>query len=142
MHLFVYGTLLSIIPSSMAKFLRRRATLVGPATVAGALYDLGMYPGFQTVDGGEVHGELHELDATKEEETLAMLDAYEGVTGEPEDEYIRTEISCRLENGRVVTAQTYISRSIPATAKQIESGNYQQFYAGNTEHQRFVNGGE
>ena len=142
MHLFVYGTLLSSIPSSMAKFLRRRATLVGPATVSGALYDLGMYPGFQTDGNGEVHGELHELDITKADETMAMLDAYEGVTGEAEDEYVRTDISCRLENGRVVTAQTYVSRSIPASAKSIVSGDYQQFYAGNPEHQRFVNGGE
>lgn len=142
MHLFVYGTLLSCIPSSMAKFLRRRANLIGPAVVTGSLYDLGMYPGFQTGGDEEVHGELHELDATKEEETLAMLDAYEGVTGEAEDEYVRTEISCRLENGRVVSAHTYVSRSIPTATERITSGNYQAFYKGNAEHQRFVNGGE
>ena len=142
MHLFVYGTLLSNIPSSMAKFLRRRATLVGPATVTGTLYDLGMYPGFQATGNGEVHGELHQLDAERQEETLTMLDAYEGVTGEAEDEYVRTEVDCRLANGDVITAQTYVSRTIPTTAAPIATGNYQLFYTDNTEHQRFVNGGE
>ena len=140
MHLFVYGTLLSAVPSSMAKFLRRRATLVGPATVQGRLFDLGMYPGFQMGEG-EVAGELYALEPGKQSETLSMLDAYEGVTGEDEDEYVRTEIICRMNDGSSLTAQTYVSKSIPATASLLANGDYASFFVGNAAHQKFVNGG-
>ncbi|NJC26388.1 gamma-glutamylcyclotransferase family protein [Neolewinella antarctica] len=140
MNLFVYGTLLSDVPSSMAKFLRRRATLLGPATVTGKLYDLGMYPGFKTSGSGEVYGELYELAAGSEKETITMLDAYEGVTGESEDEYRRVKIDCQLNGRKSVDAQTYVSKNIPSSAKRIATGKYAKFYATNKEHQRFVNG--
>ena len=141
MHLFVYGTLLSTIPSSMAKFLRRRATLVGAATVQGQLYNLGMYPGFTTKGSATVTGEVYALDVKRAEETLAMLDAYEGVTGEREDEYHRGTVTCTLQNDRKIEAQTYISSSVPGGAATIAGGDYAEFYQRNAEHQRFVNGG-
>ena len=140
MHLFVYGTLLSDVPSSMAKFLRRRATLVGKATATGRLDDMGMYPGF-TTGGGTIKGELYELDGKRVEETLRMLDAYEGVTGEREDEYRRGKVVCRTASGEEFQAQTYLSVDVPAGAAQIKSGDYAKFYAGSAAHQRFVNGG-
>ena len=140
MYLFVYGTLLSSVPSSMSKFLRRRATLLGAATVNGTLYDLGMYPGF-TTGGGRVRGEVYELEPVREEETLSMLDAYEGVTGEPQDEYVREPIGATLGNGRNVTAITYRSRRLPGDASPIKTGDYARFYAHSKAHQRFVNGG-
>lgn len=125
----------------MSKFLRRRSKLVGKATVAGELYDLGMYPGFKAGGSGRVTGELYKLDDKRASETIEMLDAYEGVTGEKEDEYLRKEVECRVTDGGKFTAMTYISRSIPASAKQITKGNYASFYAGNSNHQKFVNGG-
>ncbi|MGB3801726.1 MAG: gamma-glutamylcyclotransferase family protein, partial [Lewinella sp.] len=65
-YLFVYGTLRSDIPSSMSKFLRRRATLVGKATVAGRLVDLGGYPGFLAGEG-KAKGELYRLSVEEAE---------------------------------------------------------------------------
>lgn len=140
MHLFVYGTLLSNIPSSMSKFLRRRASLVGKATVPGKLYDLGMYPGF--VAGGEdnVVGELYLVKPESEEQTMDMLDAYEGVTGEPEDEYRRTDVTAQVGGGGTFKAQTYEYTGSLGGKKLIPRGNYPAFYEDNAEHARFVNG--
>jgi len=140
MHLFVYGTLLSNIPSSMSKFLRRRASLVGKATVAGKLYDLGMYPGF--VAGGEekVVGELYLIKADGAEQTMEMLDAYESVTGEAEDEYRRVTIEARVGGGGTFTAETYEFTGSVTAKDVIPKGNYPAFFEGNSEHARFVNG--
>ena len=141
MYLFVYGTLLSAIPSSMAKFLRRRATLVGPATTTGTLYDLGMYPGFQVIGTDRVCGELYQLEESRRRETLEMLDSYEGVTGEPEDEYRHENIPCRLAGGREQSALTYVLKRVPKSARAIPGGDYAAFFSDAPRHQRFVAGG-
>jgi len=140
MHLFVYGTLLSNIPSSMSKFLRRRASLVGKATAPGKLYDLGMYPGF--VAGGEdnVIGELYLIKPENEEQTMEMLDAYESVTGEEEDEYRRIELTAQVGGGGSFKAQTYEFIGSVEGRALIPKGNYPAFYASSDEHARFVNG--
>ncbi len=140
MHLFVYGSLLSNIPSSMSKFLRRRASLVGKATTPGALYDLGMYPGF--VAGGDelVKGELYHVNSENEDQTMEMLDAYESVTGEPEDEYARTEVSVQVGGGGTFKADTYVFCGDVSEKTLIPRGDYPAYYAGNAAHERFVNG--
>jgi gamma-glutamylcyclotransferase (GGCT)/AIG2-like uncharacterized protein YtfP len=140
MHLFVYGTLLSNIPSSMSKFLRRRATLIGKATTAGMLYDLGMYPGF--VAGGEapVTGELYRLNPDNQALTMEMLDAYESVTGEPEDQYRRVQVSAQVSGGGTFMAETYEFTGETEGMHLIPRGDYPAYYLGNSEHERFVNG--
>jgi gamma-glutamylcyclotransferase (GGCT)/AIG2-like uncharacterized protein YtfP len=140
MHFFVYGTLLSNIPSSMSKFLRRRANLIGKATTAGNLYDLGMYPGF--VAGGEetVTGELYYLKPDKQVQTLEMLDAYESVTGEPDDQYRRLEISVQVSGGGTFKAETYEFRGDAKGMQLIPRGDYPSYYQGNSNHEQFVNG--
>ena len=140
MHLFVYGSLLSSVPSSMSKFLRRRGKLVGKATTAGRIFDLGQYPGF--VAGGEerVRGELYQLEEEQMTTTLDMLDAYEGVTGEAEDEYRRITIDVRVDDGGEFRAQTYETIRPPAGFEPIARGDYLAFYRQNAAHQRFVNG--
>ena len=141
MHLFVYGTLLSSIPSSMSKFLSRRATLVGAARAPGRLFDLGMYPGYVADGAGEVLGELYHLHPEGEETTWEMLDAYESVTGEAEDEYRREEIRVRTTEGEEYAADTYVFTGEHQQKAVIPNGDYRAFYAGSAEHQRFVNGG-
>ncbi|WP_020567608.1 gamma-glutamylcyclotransferase family protein [Neolewinella persica] len=140
MHLFVYGTLLSNIPSSMSKFLSRRATLIGKAITKGSLYDLGMYPGF--VAGGEetVTGELYHLNSDKQVQTLEMLDAYESVTGEPDDQYRRLEISVQVSGGGNFKAETYEFTGETEGMQLIHRGDYTKYYHGKPDHERFVNG--
>ncbi|THH40577.1 gamma-glutamylcyclotransferase family protein [Neolewinella litorea] len=136
-YLFVYGTLRSDIPSSMSKFLRRRATLVGKATVEGRLIDLGGYPGF-IAGGGTTKGELYRINADQEAETWQMLDAYEGVSGLPSEEYRRIELEVRVGGGGKFHAQTY-EYQLPAGNKpEIPHGDYPPFYRNNPDHRKFT----
>jgi gamma-glutamylcyclotransferase (GGCT)/AIG2-like uncharacterized protein YtfP len=125
----------------MSKFLRRRASLVGKATTPGALYDLGMYPGF--VAGGDelVKGELYHVNPENEEQTIEMLDAYESVTGEPEDEYVRVQVTVQVGGGGTFQAHTYVFRGDITGKTLIPWGDYPAYYAGNAAHEGFVNGG-
>ncbi|MEO0731760.1 MAG: gamma-glutamylcyclotransferase family protein [Bacteroidota bacterium] len=139
-QLFVYGTLLSDIPSSMSKFLRRKGKLIGKATVSGTLYDMGMYPGF--VSGGDkmVKGELYRLEGEKAQLTLDMIDAYESVSGAPEDEYRRITVKGQVSDGGPFEAFTYEMINSPGDMPEIPLGNYSAFYRTNDRHQEFVNG--
>jgi gamma-glutamylcyclotransferase (GGCT)/AIG2-like uncharacterized protein YtfP len=78
-RLFVYGTLRAGSAHPMASFLAARARLLGGASCAGRLLDLGEYPGLVDDDDPRqrVAGELWELDAPAAP-TLAALDEYEG----------------------------------------------------------------
>lgn len=140
MHLFVYGTLLSNIPSSMSKFLRRRAVLVGKATIPGSLHDLGSYPGYFPEGAGTVIGELWRLNDDRREQTLEMLDAYESVTGETDDEYSRLTVLATVGGGGTFSAETYACRADVSGQPLIPRGNYPPFYAQNAAHRRFVEG--
>ena len=108
--LFVYGTLRSEFDNRYARLLRKQATLVGRATVPGAIYRISHYPGYRAEPRGEVHGELYELhDAT----TLETLDDYEG------SEFQRVMI---LVNGEA--AWIYQLREEPARGRRIDSGDF------------------
>ncbi|MEM6769531.1 MAG: gamma-glutamylcyclotransferase family protein [Bacteroidota bacterium] len=140
MYIFVYGTLLTSIPSSMSKFLRRRGQLIGKATVSGTLYDLGMYPGYVAGEEGRVKGELYRLNPETVEMTVDMLDAYESVTGAPEDEYRKIEVMAKVNDGGSFKAFTYEFTKSVAGKAVIPLGDYAAFYPGNEAHGRFVNG--
>lgn len=97
--LFAYGTL---------RDARQRALVLngtpsralGTGTVAGALYDLGGYPGL--LPGSDpVPGTIIELgDPT----ALARLDAYEGVA---QGLYVRERAAARRDGGGVVETWVY-----------------------------------
>ncbi|MBB4079227.1 gamma-glutamylcyclotransferase (GGCT)/AIG2-like uncharacterized protein YtfP [Lewinella aquimaris] len=136
-YLFVYGTLRSDIPSSMSKFLRRRAALVGKATTGGKLVDLGDYPAFVT-GSGTARGELYRISPERAEETWELLDAYEGVSGGAGEEYQRTEIDVRVAAGGKFRAQTYAYRKSVGGKPEIPNGDYLPYYRGNSKHQKFT----
>ncbi|MFT7120458.1 MAG: gamma-glutamylcyclotransferase (GGCT)/AIG2-like uncharacterized protein YtfP [Neolewinella sp.] len=140
MHLFVYGTLLTGIPSSMSRFLLRRARLVGKATIPGKLYDLGMYPGYIPGDAGTVKGELFLLNETQAVQTMEMLNAYESVTGAPEDEYKKVTVKAKVGDGGSFEAMTYEFTKSVEGKMVIPLGDYGAYYPGNKAHERFVNG--
>ncbi|CAH0999410.1 hypothetical protein LEM8419_00708 [Neolewinella maritima] len=136
-YLFAYGTLRSDIPSSMSKFLRRRATLVGKATTSGRLIDLGGYPGF-VQGGGTTTGELYRLNADRVAETWELLDAYEGVAGNASDEYRKSIVSVRVRDGGTFQARTYEYKQGTAGQAEIPNGDYPPFYRSNAAHQKFT----
>lgn len=136
-HLFVYGTLRSDIPSSMSKFLRRRATLVGKATAGGRLVDLGGYPGF--IQGsGTVKGELYRINPDQAEETWQLLDAYEGVTGAGSEDYRKLEIEVRVSGGGAFRALAYEYQKSASGKTEIPHGDYPPYYRNNAEHRKFT----
>lgn len=112
--LFAYGTLLS--GEERAGLLSRHAKERRAATTAGALVDLGAYPGMvrspgrpygEEVQGGEVQGEVVELRAP--EQALLELDDYEDFQGygAPESLYRRIVVRARTQD-RVVHAWAYL----------------------------------
>ncbi|HEX5998681.1 MAG TPA: gamma-glutamylcyclotransferase family protein [Hyphomicrobiaceae bacterium] len=118
-HLFVYGTLLSHAGHAMGARLRRDAQLIGPATMAGRLYNLGRYPGLveapeRPIHGANgttpslVHGEVYALKMPAI--TLRWLDAYEGVLPLRPDQgvYARVERLAWLNSGATLRAWVYV----------------------------------
>lgn len=84
---FVYGTLRK---GASNAFRMEGARLIGPGVVKGRIYVIEWFPAFVRKGGdGWVTGELWEVDGA----LLEALDRYEG------EEYLRTEIEVRPENG-------------------------------------------
>lgn len=77
--LFVYGTLLLDIQSSIAFFLKENAHFVGKGSLSGQLFDLGQYPGavFQKGTAVQIYGHVFEL--IQPDYSLTILDKYEAV---------------------------------------------------------------
>ena len=125
-HLFVYGTLMSGAGHPMGARLGREGRLVGPALIAGRLFDLGRYPALieSGADDGHVHGEVYALSSPGE--SFRWLDAYEGIVPgcEAQSEYARVERTARLSNGRQITAWVYLYRAPLGGAAMIESGRW------------------
>lgn len=98
--LFVYGTLRKGAGHPMHRVLRDGARYVGPATVRGALYDLGGIPGLRLEGDGTVHGEVYAL--TQPTRVLLDLDDYEG------EGYDRLQVEARVDGTGVRTAWAYL----------------------------------
>lgn len=130
--LFVYGTLQSGSDAgygrAMHERLRQEGTLLGPATLAGRLYDLGRYPGVvDPMDAADiVSGELHRL--TDPARSFGWLDAYEKI--DPEDatadnEYARVERSVHPAGAATpVVAWVYLYRWDVSRARHVPEGRW------------------
>lgn len=123
--LFVYGTLLPSTHGDLGA--RERARLMaagvflGPALTQGILLDFGGYPGMMP-GAGLIHGGVYKLNDLPS--VFAWLDAYEGISGSPNDEYQRREISVTLESGEAITASAYVHLKDGATWPVITSGRW------------------
>ncbi len=108
------------MPPGVAPLLRGTVSL-GPARIAGRLFDLGAYPGAVPGGDGEVHGELLQLpDAA----ALAGLDRYEGVDPVQPGRglYRRIRTRARAEDGLAHPCFAYVLASVPAGAREIPGG--------------------
>lgn len=112
----------------MHRVLARAARRVGFATVRGALYDLGTYPGLVITgnDVGRVKGEVYALEPDAAEAALALLDAYEGCA--PSDptphEYRRVHVRLTYEDGTEGEAWTYVLNRPHSGLPRIPDGDY------------------
>jgi gamma-glutamylcyclotransferase (GGCT)/AIG2-like uncharacterized protein YtfP len=130
-YLFVYGTLREDAGHEMYHVLAKHAVFVGAATVRGELYSLGDYPGLVPRHDatGEITGEVYEIGNEALEQTLSILDDYEGLG--PEDplphEYRRELVRVTLSDGRQLEAWAYVvNRSLEGLGR-IHSGDFAEW---------------
>ncbi|MFA8450823.1 MAG: gamma-glutamylcyclotransferase [Bacteroidales bacterium] len=132
-YLFVYGTLLSNVPSRMEHFLRNNTKIIGQGYVLGRLYDLGDYPGaiYDINSKNKIYGELIEL---KNKHTLETIDNYEELGAQwPEPtEYMRIMVTVHLKisnknSYKRLTAFFYNYNYPVSEWDKIDSGNYKEY---------------
>lgn len=135
--IFVYGTLLSAVPSAASKWLREHAKLISEVTFPGVLYDLGSYPGFvsKLERSNLVIGEIYQL--YEPVEAFRYLDQYEGLE-EQEPLYRREELA-HPDHGRV---WTYIYQGETKDLPLIVGGDYRNYYEQQARHRLFIGGSE
>ena len=121
---FFYGTLMT--PFNRVGRLRVDQHLVytGRGTIAGALFDLGIYPAAVPASDAWVWGEVYRMSHPTI--VLQALDELEGCRAdEPESSlYTRALTPVTLEDGRVVDAWAYFYNAPLGRAERIHSGDY------------------
>ena len=120
--LFVYGTLLSGIDHPMGRKLRNEATLLGPASTRGRLYQISWYPGLvPSNDGTEmVKGELYRLP--EPQKSFGWLDEYEAVDS---GEY-RRSVGEVFHKDSLLKAWMYIYQGNVAACKWLIGGDFKE----------------
>jgi gamma-glutamylcyclotransferase (GGCT)/AIG2-like uncharacterized protein YtfP len=121
--LFVYGTLRPFVDIAMAKWLRRAARYLGPATTPGRLYDLGAYPGMRAARGRREHvvGDVYRVMNPR---VFRVLDRYEAGSARNKARFVRERCVVKLDRGGRRNAWTYRYRYSVVSAARIASGDY------------------
>lgn len=133
--IFVYGTLLSAVPSAASKWLYQHAELLGEVSFPGAIYDLGSYPGFVSVPSASdlVLGEIYQLHDIVQ--AFPYLDKYEGL--DEEAPLYRREKLAHPVHGQV---WTYIYQGETKDLPLIVGGDYRKYYEQQARHRLFIRG--
>lgn len=123
---FFYGTLMTPFNRLGRRRIDDQLIYTGRGTIAGALFDLGIYPAAVPAADGRVWGEVYEM--TEAPAVLRVLDEIEGFRfNEPESSlYVRREVPVTLLDGEVVPAWAYFYNAPLGRAERIESGDYLQ----------------
>ena len=121
---FFYGTLMAPFHRAGRLRLDQHLVYVGRGTIAGALFDLGIYPAAVPASDATVWGEVYRV--THPALVLQALDEFEGRRAdEPESSlYTRALTRVRLEDGSVVDAWAYFYNAPLGRAERIHSGDY------------------
>ena len=122
--LFVYGTLRQGCAPHEIAHAAEKLKLVGEASVSGALYELGDYPGAVLSDDPDrkIHGLLFELP--QDETVLRALDDYEEFSPElpHASQFVRVLCEAHLPDGNVVPCWIYRYARPVASERRIEDG--------------------
>jgi gamma-glutamylcyclotransferase (GGCT)/AIG2-like uncharacterized protein YtfP len=139
-YLFCYGTLLrDHAPQSVAALCRRLPRLAA-ASVRGALYDLGSYPGMLLVEAeGEgdddacVRGEIVVVQSSSD---WLRLDTYEGYDdAHPQRSlFKRVRVTATTEAGDKLECWTYVYNRELRNASKIDSGCWRTYLADGEEY--------
>ena len=125
--LFVYGTLRRRSRHPMARRLAELARHVGPAKIAGRLYDLGRYPALQEPTSSDdwVYGDVYDL-GEQIEQTLREMDEYEKIESPQPAYFDRQRASAVLDGGEQVAVWVYWFRGDVKEEQRIASGSYER----------------
>jgi gamma-glutamylcyclotransferase (GGCT)/AIG2-like uncharacterized protein YtfP len=123
-HLFVYGTLRPGCAPDEIAHVAAKLRLVGEASVAGELYDLGHYPGAVLSDapGCRISGLLFELPG--DVSVLRALDEYEEFVPESPaiSQFVRVQCEARRPAGNTVPCWIYVYARPLTGARRIADG--------------------
>ena len=125
---FFYGTLMTPLNGGGRLRVDQHLAYAGRGTIAGALFDLGIYPAAvpapDAASDARVWGEVYRM--THPTIVLRALDELEGCGAEePESNlYTRALTPVTLQDGRVVDAWAYFYNAPLGRAERIHSGDY------------------
>lgn len=124
---FFYGTLMTPFNRTGRLRVDQHLHYLGRGTMAGALFDLGIYPAAVPASDTLVWGEVYRMRHPRI--VLQALDEFEGCrTEEPETSlYTRELTAVTLDDGRVVDAWAYFYNAPLGRAERILSGDYLQY---------------
>lgn len=130
-HIFTYGSLMSTADCDVGRSERRQlaaaAVLVGPASIAGLLFDVGPYPAAVLTSTGRerIEGEVWRLPRHRKW-LLDLLDRYEGcATGSPEPfTYVRRRVHVLAADRRAVAAWMYLWNRPLGAMPRIDGGRW------------------
>jgi gamma-glutamylcyclotransferase (GGCT)/AIG2-like uncharacterized protein YtfP len=130
-HLFVYGSLRQGFQHPAYHYISKYFNLVGHATTAGVLYDLGEHPAAKPSSNPDdvLHGELYAIKTVPEFDwAIAQLDDYEGINPE-EGPALFTRQLCTVNTlGTSATAWVYWYNLEVGAAPQIPGGDVLAYF--------------
>jgi gamma-glutamylcyclotransferase (GGCT)/AIG2-like uncharacterized protein YtfP len=124
---FFYGTLMTPFHRTARAHIDQQLEFRGRGTIAGALFDLGIYPAAIPASDARVRGEVYKMhDAAL---VLSALDELEGYRpDDPETSlYTRALAPVTVENGNVCDAWVYFYNAPLGRAERISSGDYLEY---------------
>jgi len=127
-YLFLYGTLLPHLAPSVIAPAVARLRRVGEASVRGALYHLGGFPGAILDEGadGNIHGTVFELPA--DDGVLDALDEYEDFDPNNlrDSQFVRRLQPVTLATGEELRCWIYVYNRELGSAARIPSGRFSE----------------
>jgi gamma-glutamylcyclotransferase (GGCT)/AIG2-like uncharacterized protein YtfP len=132
-QVFFYGTLRTGFNRTTRAGIDTFLKFAGRGSIAGKLFDLGIYPAAVPATDARVWGEVFEMvDAPK---VLAALDRIEGYRpSEPERSlYMRVRVAATLDDGRTEDVWVYFYNAPLGRAPRIRSGDYVEHLRGKTQ---------
>ena len=126
---FFYGTLMTPFNRTGRLRIDQHLAFRGRGSIAGALFDLGIYPAAVPAEDSRVRGEVYEL--TEPIAALRALDELEGYRpGEPESSlYTRMRTLVSMDDGSTSEAWAYFYNAPLGQAPRITSGDYLEYIA-------------
>ena len=126
-YLFVYGTLRKECGSPFYKAHAEEMEWIGSGEIDGRLFDIGEYPGALpglNEEDSVILGDVFRLRQPKE--CLQLLDQYENYDplNREGSEYVRGEVSVRMEGGKQLRAWIYWYNGSLVEKKTIREKDY------------------